>query len=159
MTSHDFIKITLKSSAGNCNGTGGFRGHDSLRACSGGPWLDERRAQTPSACRGWWVFGTGAYGPRSLTMCLFHEPCLVRHCFLSEKRLKPSFLMFFSTFLSPQCCRRWFLGRSRRKTAWAWLRGAVLVFRVAASSPLSLKVAPHPTPPLSILFFPFPNFL
>lgn len=32
--------------------------------------------------------------------------------------------------------------------AWAWLRGVVLGFRVAASSLLSLKVAPTSHPPL-----------
>lgn len=43
--------------------------------------------------------------------------------------------------VSLQCCRRWFSGRSRRRTAWAWLRGVASAFRAAASSHLCLKVA------------------
>lgn len=82
-------------------------------------------------------------------MRLCHEPWLVPHWFLSVKRWKKN-LSFFFTLLSLQCCRRWFLGRTRRKTAWAWLRGVVLGFRVAASSPLSLKVA-LPRPPATFL--------
>lgn len=69
----------------------------------------------------------------------------------------------FFTLLSPQCCRRWFLGRTQRKTAWAWLPGVVLGFRVAASCPLSLKVAlPCPSlirPPPSPVLYTTPLFL
>lgn len=74
-------------------------------------------------------------------MRLCHEPWLV-----------PYWMCL--VVLSPQCCRRWFLERTQRKTAWAWLRGVVLGFRVAASSHLSPKVALFPSHPHpSSLFF------
>lgn len=49
-----------------------------------------------------------------------------------------------------QCCRRWFLGKTRRRAAWASLKGVVLVYREAVSSRLYLKVPKH----LHLVFFP-----
>lgn len=50
-----------------------------------------------------------------------------------------------------QCCRRWFLGKTRRRAAWASLSGVVLGYREAVSSPLCLKVPER----LRLLFFFF----
>lgn len=131
---------------------GWLTGVNSLEACSGG------RGQTnvalrQSACRGDECLAEVLMGCWSLSMRLCHEPWLVPHWLLSVKRWKKYLSFFFFTLLSLQCCRRWFLGRTRRKTAWAWLHGVVLGFRVAASSPLSLKVA-SPSPYPSSLWAP-----
>ena len=133
-------------------------GVNSLDACSGGRG-QANVAHRQSACRGDECLAKVLMGCWSRSMRLCHEPWLVAHWFLPVKRWRKKnlssfffllwlFIYFFYTLLSLQCCRRWFLGRTRRKTAWAWLRGVVLGFREAASSLLSLKVA------LPILFPP-----
>lgn len=114
------------------------------------PWIRFRRLrpsehspQTVSMSRRW-VFGKGTYA--LLEYALVSWAIVSTLLILFVKRWK-KYLSLFFTFLSPQCCRRWFLGRTRRKTAWAWLHEVVLGYRVAASSLLSLKVVPPSSSP------------